>query len=109
MLNRAYYSVQFNSVAQSCPTLCDPMNAERPTSLSITNSGSLLKFMSIEAVMPSSHLIIIRELQIKPSMRYHLTLVRMAMIKKKKENLQPINAREDVEKEPSCTTLGNAN
>ena len=85
MLNRAYYSVQFNSVAQSCPTLCDPMNAERPTSLSITNSGSLLKFMSIEAVMPSSHLIIIRELQIKPSMRYHLTLVRMAMIKKKRK------------------------
>jgi len=37
-------------------------------------------------------------------MRYHLTLVRMAIIKK---NLQIINAGEDVEKrEPSCTTGG---
>ena len=24
------YSVQFSSVAQSCPTLCDPMNRSRP-------------------------------------------------------------------------------
>ena len=24
------HSVQFNSVAQSCPTLCDPMNFSRP-------------------------------------------------------------------------------
>ena len=24
------YSVQFNSVAQSCPTLCDPMNHSTP-------------------------------------------------------------------------------
>ena len=37
-------------------------------------------------------------------MRYHLTLVRIAIIKK---NLQIINAGEDVEKrEPSCTTGG---
>ena len=47
-------SVQFSSVAQSCPTLCDPMNR---SSLSITNSWSLPKVMSIESVMPSSHLI----------------------------------------------------
>ena len=32
-------SVQFSSVAQSCPTLCDPMNCRRQASLSITNSG----------------------------------------------------------------------
>ena len=24
------YSVQFSSVAQSCPTLCDPMNCSMP-------------------------------------------------------------------------------
>ena len=30
MLNIAYHSVQFSSVAQSCPTLCDPMNCSTP-------------------------------------------------------------------------------
>ena len=58
-------------VTQSCPTLCNPMN--RSTSLSITNSRSLLKFMSIESVMPSSHLILCRPffllLPIPPSIR----------------------------------------
>ena len=44
-------SVQFRSVAQSCPTLCEPMNRSQ-ASLSITNSRSLLKLMSIESVMP---------------------------------------------------------
>ena len=45
--------------------------------------------------------LIIREKQIKTTMRDHLTLVRMAIVKKKlkkKENLQEINAGEDVEK-----------
>ena len=49
-------SVQFNSVAQSCPTLCDPMNRSM-ASLSITHSQSLPKLMTIESVMPSNHLI----------------------------------------------------
>ena len=49
---------QFSSVAQSCPTLCDPWIAARQASLSITNSWSLPKLMSIESVMPSSHLIL---------------------------------------------------
>ena len=44
-------------VAQSCLTLCDPRIAARQASLSITNSQSLLKLMSINLVMPSSHLI----------------------------------------------------
>ena len=30
MLNTDHYSVQFNSVAQSCLTLCDPMNCSTP-------------------------------------------------------------------------------
>ena len=34
------------------------MNCSMPASLSITNSQSLLKFMSIESVMPSSHLML---------------------------------------------------
>ena len=49
--------VQLSSVAQSCLTLCDPMNAACQASLSITNSRTSLKFTSIESVMPSSHLI----------------------------------------------------
>ena len=33
-----FNSVQFSSVAQSCPTLCDPRSAACQASLSITNS-----------------------------------------------------------------------
>ena len=50
--------------------------------------------------------LIIREKQIKTTMRYHLTPVRMAAVK----SLQTINAGEGVEKrEPSYTVGGNAN
>ena len=49
---------------------------------------------------------IIREMQIKTTMRYHYTPVRMAAI----QNLQAIHAGEGVEKrEPSYTFGGNAN
>ena len=52
-------SVQFRSlVAQSCQTLCDTINCAHQAFLSITNSGSLFKLMSIELVMPSNHLIL---------------------------------------------------
>ena len=57
---------QFSSVAQSCPTLCDPWIAARQASLSITISQSLLKLMPIESVMPSSHLILCRPLLLLP-------------------------------------------
>ena len=57
---------QFSSVAQSCPTLCDPMNCSMQASLSITNSQSSLRLMSIESVMPSSHLIFCRPLLLLP-------------------------------------------
>ena len=62
-------SVQFSSVAQSCLTLCNPMNCSMPgqTSLSITNSRSLLKLRSIELVMPSHHCILCRPLLLLPS------------------------------------------
>ena len=54
------------SVAQSCPTLCDPWTAAHQASLSITNSLSPPKPMSIESVMPSNHLILCCPLLLLP-------------------------------------------
>ena len=44
-----------------------PWTAARQASLSITNSRSFLKLMSIESVMPSNHLILCRPLLLLPS------------------------------------------
>ena len=44
-----------------------PRTAAHQVSLSITNSWSLLKFMSIKSVMPSNHLILCRPLLLPPS------------------------------------------
>ena len=44
-----------------------PWTAARQASLSITNSQSLLKLMSIKLVMPSNHLILCRPLLLLPS------------------------------------------
>ena len=44
-----------------------PWTIARQASLSITNSGSLLKLMSIQSVMPSSHLILCHPLLLPPS------------------------------------------
>ena len=44
-----------------------PWTAARQASLSIANSQSLLKLMSIESVMPSNHLILCRPLLLLPS------------------------------------------
>ena len=51
-------SVQFSSVAQSCPTLCDSMNRSTPGLPVHHQFPSSLKLTSIESVMPSSHLIL---------------------------------------------------
>ena len=48
--------------------LATPWAAACQASLSITNSWSLLKLMSIESVMPPSHLILCRPLLLPPSM-----------------------------------------
>ena len=56
----------FSSVAQSCLTLCDPWTAVL-ASLSITNSQSLLKLMSIDLVITSNHLILCCPLLLPPS------------------------------------------
>ena len=59
-------SVQFSSVAQSCPTIATPWIAARQASLSITNTRSSLRLTSIESGMPSSHLILCRPLLLLP-------------------------------------------
>ena len=59
-------SVQSGSVTQLCPTLCNLWITARQASLSITNSRSSLRQMSIESVMPSNHLILNRPLLLLP-------------------------------------------
>ena len=61
------YSVQFSSVTQSFPTLCDPLDCTLQASLSITNSRNLLRLMFIESVMPFNHLILCCPLLFLPS------------------------------------------
>ena len=60
----SHSSVQSLSHVQLSAT---PWTAARQASLSITNSWSLLKLMSIELVMPSNHLILCRPLLLLPS------------------------------------------
>ena len=59
----AWIVLNFSSVQFSRSVVSDsvtPWIAAHQASLSITNSQSSLKFMSIESVMPSSHLILCR-------------------------------------------------
>ena len=49
--------MDFSSVTQSLP-LVTPWTVAHQASLTITNSQSLLKLMSIDSVMPSNHLIL---------------------------------------------------
>ena len=58
------YSVQSLSRVSLSAT---PWTAARQASLSITNSRTLLKLMSIESVMPSNHLILCYPLLLPPS------------------------------------------
>ena len=63
------FSVQFSSFhSLSCVwPFATPWAVARQAFLSITNSWSLLKLMSIESVMPSNHLILCRPLLLLPS------------------------------------------
>ena len=59
-----FSSIQSHNHVQLFAT---PWTAARQASLSITNSWSLLKLMSIELVMPSDHLILCHPLLLLPS------------------------------------------
>ena len=113
MLNITHYSVQFSSFAQSCLTPCDPMNCSTP---GLPVHHQLLEFTQThvhqvgDAIQPSHPLLspspsapspfqhqglfhsldllalIIREMQIKTTVRYHLSQVRMAIIKMSTHN-----------------------
>ena len=60
-------ALQFSSVSQSCPTLCDPMDCSMPGHPVHHQLPSLLKLMSIELVMPCNHLILCHFLLLPPS------------------------------------------
>ena len=60
------HTVQF-SILSHVQIFVTPWTAAHQASLSITNSWSLLKFMSIESMMPSNHLILCHPLLLLPS------------------------------------------
>ena len=63
---------KLSSVTQSCPTLCDPMTRSTPGLPVHHQLPEFTQLMSIESVMPSSHLILCRSLclpSVFPSIR----------------------------------------
>ena len=64
--NKEWKYLQFSSVLQSCPTLCDPMNRSTPGLPVHHKSRSSHRLTSIESMMPSSHLILGRPLPLLP-------------------------------------------
>ena len=73
-LNITVSSVQLSTVVQWCPALWDPVNFSTQASLSITISWSSLKLMSLELVMPSSHLILCHLLLLLPPIPPSITV-----------------------------------
>ena len=60
-------AVQFNSVAQSCPTLCDAMTCSTPSLPVHHQLPEFTQLMSIKSVMPFNHLILCCPLLLPPS------------------------------------------
>ena len=59
--------LQFTSVAQLCPPLCNPMNHSTPGLPVHRQLPESTQTMSIESVMPSNHLILCLSLPLRPS------------------------------------------
>ena len=60
-------SIQFSSIAQSCPILCDPINCSMPGLPVHHQLRSPPKPMSIVLVMPSNYLILYHPLLLLPA------------------------------------------
>ena len=66
-MNFDFMSCQFSSVAQSCSTLCDPMDCSMPGFPVHHQLLELAQTHVIESVMPSNHLILCSPLLLLPS------------------------------------------
>ena len=64
---KSFDCVQFNSVAQLCLTLCDPMDCSMPVPPVHHQLLEFTQTMSIESVVPSNHLILCHPLLLLPS------------------------------------------
>ena len=67
LMNKILLGHQFVQSLSHVWLFVTPWTAARQASLSITNSRSLLRLMSIKSVMPSNHLILCRPLLLLPS------------------------------------------
>ena len=61
------FVVHLSSVAQSCPTVCNPMDCSTPGLPVHHQLPGLLKLRSIKSVMPSNHFILCHPLLLSPS------------------------------------------
>ena len=61
------FHYDFSSITQLCRLFVTPWTAALQASLSITDPQGLFKFMSIQSVMSSNHLILCRPLLLLPS------------------------------------------
>ena len=68
------HSVQFSLVAQSCMTLCNPMNHSTPGLCVHHQLPEFTQTMCIESVMPPSHLILCRPLILLPPIPPSITV-----------------------------------
>ena len=71
---QTFHYLQFSSVAQSCPTLCDPMNHSTPGLPVHHQLPEFTQTMCIQSVMPPSRLILCRPLLLLPPIPPSITV-----------------------------------
>ena len=69
-----FSSVQFSSVSQSCPTLCDPMDCSTPGFPVHHQLPELTQTHVHESVMPFNHLILCHPLLLLPSIFHSIRI-----------------------------------